>query len=178
MPALISVLPKIHPVCFALTVVSGLNQRYLLHRMTCQDLSPQRKFSIALRSAKLKLSFTDSAITGTQATGYRKTRYLVARKNAAAKHREVAPATSSTDVYQTCAIPLSRATVTRYIIYFTRSVALAGSKRFDRKGDRMVVEQSQQDRRGSLTTAMSEDVLALVRFDGSDGVNELFEYRV
>ena len=42
----------------------------------------------------------------------------------------------------------------------------------------MVVEQSQQDRRGSLTTAMSEDVLALVRFDGSDGVNELFEYRV
>ncbi|TRW95912.1 type VI secretion system tip protein VgrG [Paracoccus sp. M683] len=36
----------------------------------------------------------------------------------------------------------------------------------------------QADRLGRLTTVLGPDVLALLRFDGSDYMNELFEYRV
>lgn len=36
----------------------------------------------------------------------------------------------------------------------------------------------QKDRLGRLTTALGPDVLALLRFDGIDRMNELFEYRV
>ncbi|MFD1882499.1 type VI secretion system Vgr family protein [Paracoccus pacificus] len=37
---------------------------------------------------------------------------------------------------------------------------------------------SQAERLGRLTTALGSDVLALLRFDGSDHLNDLFEYRV
>ena len=37
---------------------------------------------------------------------------------------------------------------------------------------------SQVDRLGRLNTVLGEDALALLRFDGSDHMNELFEYRV
>lgn len=33
-------------------------------------------------------------------------------------------------------------------------------------------------RLGRLTTALGPDVLALLRFDGTDHLNELFEYRI
>ena len=36
----------------------------------------------------------------------------------------------------------------------------------------------QVERLGRLTTALGADVLALLRFDGTDHLNELFEYRV
>ena len=36
----------------------------------------------------------------------------------------------------------------------------------------------QVERLGRLTTALGADVLALLRFDGSDHLNDLFEYRV
>ena len=36
----------------------------------------------------------------------------------------------------------------------------------------------QAERLGRLTTALGSDVLALLRFDGSDHLNDLFEYRV
>lgn len=36
----------------------------------------------------------------------------------------------------------------------------------------------QDDRLGRLTTALGPDMLALLRFDGSDYLNELFEYRI
>ncbi|SFH41651.1 Phage late control gene D protein (GPD), partial [Paracoccus aminovorans] len=36
----------------------------------------------------------------------------------------------------------------------------------------------QSERLGRLTTALGPDTLALLRFDGSDHLNELFEYRV
>jgi type VI secretion system secreted protein VgrG len=37
---------------------------------------------------------------------------------------------------------------------------------------------SQVERLGRLTTVLGDDVLVLLRFDGSDHLNELFEYRV
>ena len=37
---------------------------------------------------------------------------------------------------------------------------------------------SQVDRLGRLTTVLDEDALVLLRFDGSDHMNDLFEYRV
>jgi type VI secretion system secreted protein VgrG len=37
---------------------------------------------------------------------------------------------------------------------------------------------SQVERLGRLTTVLGDDVLVLLRFDGSDHMNELFEYRV
>ena len=37
---------------------------------------------------------------------------------------------------------------------------------------------SQAERLGRLTTALGPDTLALLRFDGSDHLNDLFEYRV
>ena len=36
----------------------------------------------------------------------------------------------------------------------------------------------QSERLGRLTTALGTDTLALLRFDGSEHLNELFEYRV
>ena len=36
----------------------------------------------------------------------------------------------------------------------------------------------QGERLGRLTTVLGEDVLVLLRFDGSDHLNELFDYRV
>ncbi|RMC28958.1 hypothetical protein, partial [Paracoccus alkanivorans] len=36
----------------------------------------------------------------------------------------------------------------------------------------------QIERLGRLTTELGEDVLVLLRFDGTDYLNELFEYRV
>ena len=36
----------------------------------------------------------------------------------------------------------------------------------------------QADRLGRLTTVLGPDALALLRFDGSDYMNDLFEYRV
>ena len=36
----------------------------------------------------------------------------------------------------------------------------------------------QTERLGRLSTALGGDVLALLRFDGSDHLNELFEYRI
>ena len=37
---------------------------------------------------------------------------------------------------------------------------------------------SQTERLGRLTTELGPDVLSLLRFDGSDHLNDLFEYRV
>lgn len=42
----------------------------------------------------------------------------------------------------------------------------------------MVLNISQQGRIGVLHTPLGPDELALLRFDGTDGINELFEYRV
>ena len=42
----------------------------------------------------------------------------------------------------------------------------------------MTVPFSQTERLGRLTTDLGPDTLALLRFDGTDHLNDLFEYRV
>ena len=42
----------------------------------------------------------------------------------------------------------------------------------------MALDLSQDNRRGKVFSALGENELGLIRFDGTDGVNELFEYRV
>ena len=42
----------------------------------------------------------------------------------------------------------------------------------------MVLVPSQEKRAGVLDTPLGQDKLAVVRFDGSEGVNELFEWRI
>src|SRR5882757_268731 len=51
----------------------------------------------------------------------------------------------------------------------------------DRTQDRLPsgkVRLTQDKRIGVLTTPLGKDVLVLVRFDGSEGLSELFEFRI
>ena len=42
----------------------------------------------------------------------------------------------------------------------------------------MALDLSQENRRGKVFSSLGKDKLGLIRFDGTDGINELFEYRV
>ena len=42
----------------------------------------------------------------------------------------------------------------------------------------MALKPRQDKRIGALQTPLGEDVLVLLRFDGDEGLGELFEYRV